>query len=74
MLGKLFEKNGACIKLNFTNHLDVDPGELNKINDMVSSINRHHASIFKRELADVVGFVDMVDVTHAYRRIYELQQ
>ncbi|MFK5892788.1 MAG: PilZ domain-containing protein [Pseudomonadota bacterium] len=74
LLGKLFEKNGACIKLSFTNHLEVDASEINKINDMVLSINRHHASLFKRELADIVGFVDMVDVTQAYKKIYELQQ
>jgi len=74
MLGKLFEKNGVCIKLNFINQLKVDVSEINKINDMVSSVNKHHANLFKKELSEVAGLIDMVDVTLAYRKIYELQQ
>lgn len=74
MLARLFEKNGVCIKLNFINHMKVDPSEINKINDMVSSVNRHHANLFKNELSDVIGFIDMVDVTLAYKKLYELQQ
>jgi hypothetical protein len=74
MLAKLFEKNGVCIKLNFINHLKTDPSEMNKISDMVASVNKLHANLFKKELSDDVGLIDMVDVTLAYKKIYELQQ
>ncbi|MFK5985554.1 MAG: PilZ domain-containing protein [Pseudomonadota bacterium] len=74
LLAKLFENNGVCIKLSFMDTMVSDPLEIEKIYDMISSVNRQHASLFKHELADVVGLVDMVDVTTAYRSIYELQQ
>jgi len=74
MLAKLFKKNGVCIKLNCINHMQSDPSEMNQIIDRVASINKHRSNLFKKELSDIVGIIDMVDVTLAYKNLYELQQ
>ncbi len=74
LLAKLFENNGVCIKLSFINTLETDSVEIDNMANMIASVNRHHASLFRNELADMIGLVDMVDVTSAYQAIYGLQQ
>jgi WD40 repeat protein len=61
------------IKLNCINHMQSDPSEMNQIIDRVASINKHRSNLFKKELSDIVGIIDMVDVTLAYKNLYELQ-
>ncbi len=51
----------------------VDVSEMENIYNLVLSVNRHNAGLLKRELADIIGLVDMVDVTLAYKSIYQLQ-
>ncbi len=72
LLPKVFENQGACIKFTFYDELEMDNDYIQRVIQLVSNVNTQRGRLFKRELADIVGLVDLTDVTLAYKMIYEL--
>lgn len=73
LLNRVFTHDGVCIKVSFSNHLEADTQELQDVIEMVKSVNKVMSANLKNELNEIIGFIDLVDITPAYKVIYELQ-
>ena len=74
ILDEVFLRDGACIKFSFTNSLAEEAHVVEQMLKDINEVNRHIAINFKNIIAQTVGCVDLVDVTHAYRALYALEQ
>jgi len=73
VLQEVFANNGACIKIQFSNNLEMSNQEIEAAVDMVKSINVAQSNRIKHDITEILGLVDMVDVTQSFRTLYELQ-
>lgn len=73
VLQDVFANDGACIKVQFSNHLEMSNQEIESAVDMIKSINVAQSTRLKHDISEIIGLVDMVDVTSSFRTLYELQ-
>jgi|GEM_PF-1726219 len=73
VLQEVFDNDGACIKIQFSNRLELSTQEIEAAVDMIKSINVAQSNRLKHDITEIIGLVDMVDVTASFRKLYELQ-
>jgi len=73
VLQNVFAHDGACVKIQFSNHLEMSQQEVDGAVDMIKAINVAQSNRFKHEITEIAGLVDMIDVTESFRTLYELQ-